>query len=470
MTRTADPVDAFSSVETENMLIGALLFDRDAIVTVVDTLTPEDFTSPGARAAYEAALRLWNRPQKEAPDILSISEELRAAGKDYPDIDTLMSWMTGLNGVGYAIHAPFYAARIARLAKRRRFVSAMGEQIMAMHQDPDLDPMDALGKVAEQIAGDQVGTTDGPRSFADLVPETVQRIEDERHGLIERLVTPLGFHEIDDILGGGLSAQDLCILAARSSMGKTALASAMMYHAAETGNVLMFSLEMGADAVVRRTIGREGGVSMTTIKQGTLSPEEFDRFMVASEEASRKTIWIDDTPGLTTERMIARAQRLKAAGKLSLVVIDYMELIGDGNNSDREVNQQARISKIVGQLKFMARICNVPVIVLCQVSRDVDLRQDKMPTLAHLRWSAMIEQTADEVFFLTAHDRYVDLGMEEPDEAKRGVVDVLLAKHRNGKIGRFELYVDAETMKYQSARPAQQWTGKAYDGFTDDPF
>jgi replicative DNA helicase len=426
------------SRDMERMLIGALVTDRDAIVAVAGDVSPEDFDDPSARSAYEAALRCWAR--QEPPDLGSLHDEMGGAPEA---LVYLVDAMTATTSSGFGLHAPTYARRIRRAANRRRFYDAYAAQVQRLEADPDLDPLDAVAALTEALSASE---GDGPRSFADLVPDVAMRVEDETEDPMLRRVIPTGYGSIDRTLNGGLRPQEVSYWAARTSHGKTSLAADIMHKAARHTRVLFFSLEMHTGQFIRRTLARESGVSMDVIQNARFNDAQWQKFADAVDPLTETNIWLDDTPGITTDRMLARTQRLSRDQHVDLVVIDYLELIGDGD--DGKQPEMTRIARIVKKLGILSRTCDCHVMVLCQVSRDVETRGSKMPLLRDLTWSRMIEQNADQIFMLNVHDRNVEMGLEDPDPDKKGITDVMMAKHRNGKLGRFELRQDPATFRY----------------------
>lgn len=434
----------------ERMLIGSLIVERDAIADVVELVQPDDFAEPECRRAYSAILSLWER--REPPDLALVDTELRTRhGEDGPSLVTLLAYQQEVFEFGHGIHARYYAQKVQLEAQRNRFSTLYAATVVRLNQDPDLSPVDAIAEISSAVIEGAGSGLSGPRKLADLVPLTVQRVIDERTGVAVRRVTPSGIASLDDLLGGGMRPQELIVLAARSSMGKTAYASHLIAEAAKVGNVILFSAEMSADSVIRRDISREGNVPMQAVQRADMTDPEFDRFMRASEQVQAWNVWIDDTIAVTTDQIMARTQRLRKEGPISLVVIDYLELIGDPQpkGSGGSGGDQARVSAIVKRLKQIARLCDVPLVVLSQVSRDVDRRANKMPTLADLRWSALIEQTADQVLFLYRHDYYVGRSMEDYDPDRAGITELLLAKNRNGPEGLVQMRYDPQTFTFR---------------------
>lgn len=445
--------ETFANASPEHMLIGALLLDRDAIVAVADTLPDTDFAHPSARAAYQAIRRLWAR--REPPDLATVAAEVAVTNARRPDEVELTAWMMEAMQKGYAVHAPAYAAAVTRQARRRRFVEGFQDELAKLYADPDMDPLDALAAIADVVGNDDAREA-GPRGLDALIAETTERIMAERAGTAKREVIPTGIADLDALLGGGLGRGDLCTLAARSGMGKTALATHILTSAAASnqGPALMFSMEVGDDALARRLLSRESGVDHYDVRTANLSDDAFAQVSVAGDAAQHLPVWIDTTPGITTDKIRARAQRLAAErGRLSLIVVDYLELLGDGLENDR-MPDHSRYARIVPRLKFLARICDCAVLLLAQVQREVDTRQDKMPMLHHIAQSSMIEKTADQVVLFTVYDHYVGLGTEEPDPERAGKIDILLAKHRNGDKGRFQIGYDPRTMAYRNLTTA----------------
>jgi replicative DNA helicase len=256
---------------------------------------------------------------------------------------------------------------------------------------------------------------------------------------------PTGYKDLDNLLAG-FQRSDLLILAARPSMGKTALSLNLAQNVAVNSglSVLMFSLEMSKEQLVDRLLAMESGVDAWALRTGKLTDNDFERLGEAMGTLSEAKIYIDDTPGITVSDLRTKARREAHTQKLGLIIVDYLQLMSGGSKFGSEGNRVQEISEISRGLKGIARELNVPLVALSQLSRSVESRQPKIPQLADLRESGSIEQDADVVAFLYREDYY------EPDSERKNIMDVLIKKHRNGPTGGVELYFDREKQRIRS--------------------
>lgn len=430
-----------STLALEQALVGALLSDRDAVAAVVERLRPEAFAFDGPRRAYGAICRLWHR--RTPTDLLTIVPELEGN----PTIADLAEWQTECFRLGWTVHAGYYADAIVRAAKRRAVIRAGADLVARAHADPDADPAALFHDALAGLDAVGAGPDGGPVPYAELVADYQERIDRMRAGDLTVNATPTGFRLLDYRLRGGLLPGELVILAARPSMGKTAFALQVAHNAARTGNrVVVFSAEMGTDALMERAAAEVGNVSPGMVESGALPDGRWNAFLEAVDRLRRLPIEVDATSGITTDAMMVRVQRAQAHGPVKLVVFDYLELAGDRVNGDSEERRVAAISR---RMKHLARVCDVPVLLLCQLNRAVEARREKVPTLADLRYSGAIEQDADKVLFIYRHDYYVVAGTATEDPAKVGTADVIVAKHRSGGTGTTTLRFDASTMSFR---------------------
>jgi len=279
-------------------------------------------------------------------------------------------------------------------------------------------------------------------NLKDALPEAYERLEKlhENKGMLRGL--PTGFRDLDNILSG-LQKSDLVIIAARPSIGKTTLALDISRMTATTHgkSVVIFSLEMSSQQLVDRMLSAESRVNAWNLRTGRLSSDkEFSQLRDSLDKLAKAKIYIDDQPGNSIVRMKALARRLKAEKGLDLIVVDYLQLMTTSKNYDSMVNQVTEISR---SLKSLAKELDVPVLALSQLSRAVESRGGK-PRLSDLRDSGSIEQDADVVMFLHRDDK----GKDESE--KTNIVEILIEKHRNGPIGKIELYFDEKTTTFQT--------------------
>ncbi len=430
------------NAEAEASLLGAILIDTDAIVKVADIVGADDFYEERHKHIYGAIQKLYE--SRSPIDVLTLSDELKKAG--YLDLVGGASYLTELtNFVPTASHAERYAEIIAEKAMRRRLIKSARE-ISALGQD-ETQPLQALIEQAEQnlfqVSGQRV--KQAMVSIESILSESFDRLDDlhKDKGKIRGVTT--GFATMDNILAG-FQRSDLLILAARPSMGKTALALNFVHNVATMGKqpVLMFSLEMSKEQLVDRILAAEAGVDAWKIRTGNLSDSDFERIGQAMGTLGEAEIYIDDTPGITISELRTKARRQKHQGDLGLIVVDYLQLMSGGSKFGGSDNRVQEISEISRGLKGIAREMNVPLIALSQLSRSVESRSPQIPQLADLRESGSIEQDADVVMFIYREDYY------NPETERANITDVLIKKHRNGPLGDVELYFDRDKQRFRS--------------------
>jgi len=422
-------------IDAEKALLGALMLNKNAIYDVVDIINPDSFYIGKHRFIYEAALSLFN---KGVPiDIVSISSELKkkktldnAGGRAY------LSEL--LNAAPSAAGAAHYAHIVQSKYVLRELISASSEISELAYQESD--DIEKLVDVAQakiyEIAN--TGTTQKFSPISDELKEAWERLEKLQESKDALRGVPSGFKALDDLLSG-FQKSDLIILAARPSMGKTAFALDIARQAAVQHKIPVgiFSLEMSAQQLTDRMLSAEAKVSSWKLRTGRLSTDdEYDRLRSAMDRLAEAPIFIDDKPERTVLQMRSIARRLKAEKGLELIVVDYLQLITPSvtRSTDSMVQQVTEISR---SLKAMARELDLPVIALSQLSRAVEQRRGQ-PRLSDLRDSGSIEQDADVVMFIHREDR-----MQENME-KNNIAEILVEKHRNGPVGRVELYFDDE--------------------------
>ena len=428
------------SLESERALLGALLLKPDAIHDVGDTVLPDSFYAEKHRLIYEAMRELSDRA--EPIDILSLSERLLANGQ-----------LERVGGRAYiaelASAAPspgnfhHYADLVSRKHVMRSLIDA-AYQINEAAYDESQDTALVLDDAEKMIYA--IGNQSAVHKFVaikDKMDDAWERIESlsKQDGAIRGV--PTGFPDLDNLLSG-LHPSDLVILAARPSMGKTSLALDIARNAAVRHNVPVgiFSLEMSSDQLVDRMLSSESYVNSWKMRTGAVRDEEdFSRIRDALESLSKAPIFIDDKPGNNILSMRAVARRLKREHGIGLIIVDYLQLMAPTNTkaSDSMVQQVTEISR---SLKGLARELEVPVLALSQLSRAVEQRGGK-PRLSDLRDSGSIEQDADVVMFIHREDK------RNPDSDRPNIAEILVEKHRNGPVGKVELYFDDKRTTFQ---------------------
>lgn len=431
------------NVEAETSLLGSILIDNDVFIKISDLVTTDDFYDQKNKIIFEAARNLY---EKRSPiDVLTLADELKSAGR-LSDIGGA-SYLTELtNFVPTSTHATRYAEIVADKGIRRRVIKA-SQEILKMGYSDNIDLQTLVESAETKLFEVSKGyTKQDIVALEKILSESFERL-DELHkdkGTIRGL--PTGFKDLDGILAG-LQKSDLIILAARPSMGKTALSLNIAHNIAMKSNqpILIFSLEMSKEQLVDRMLAAEAGVDAWNLRTGNLSDSDFEKIGRAMGALSEAQIYIDDTPGITISDLRTKARREAHQRPLGLIIVDYLQLMSGGSRfgSDSS-NRVQEISEISRGLKGVARELNVPVIALSQLSRSVESRHPQIPQLADLRESGSIEQDADVVAFMYREEYY------NPETERRNITDVFIKKHRNGPVGAVELFFDREKQAFRS--------------------
>ncbi|TCS80791.1 replicative DNA helicase [Tepidibacillus fermentans] len=416
------------NIEAEQAVLGAVLLDKDALILVSEILSAEDFYRASHQKIFRSMLELSENGQPV--DLITLTSDLQ--NKKLLEEVGGVSYLTDLaNAVPTAANVEYYAKIVEEKAVLRRLIRAATEIASTSYIESD-DVQDILGDAEKRILEiSQKKYQDSFIAIKDILMETIDRIEFLHQHKGEITGIPSGFADLDKMTSG-FQKSDLIILAARPSVGKTAFALNVAQNVAARAKetVAIFSLEMPASQLVQRMVSAEGNLDAHKLRTGQMEEEDWQKLTMAMSTLSEAPIYIDDTPGITVYDIRAKLRRLKAERGLGLVVIDYLQLIHGRGKSD---NRQQEISEISRQLKRIARELEVPVIALSQLSRAVEQRQDKRPMLSDIRESGSIEQDADIVAFLYRDDYY------NPETEKQNIVEIIIAKHRNGPVGKVEL-------------------------------
>lgn len=432
------------AIEAEQSVLGALMIDRDAIHRIADMLTPEDFYTRRHGRIYEAMFDLYRKT--EPIDFLSAVQRLREKG--VLEEAGGAAYLTELiNLVPTAAHILHYAKIVKRKKILRDLIQSSQEITeLGFQENEDIDAVLDLAeqkifRVSQQSVSQEFQPVKATLTSAFERLEELHRNRDS--GALRGV--PTGFADLDNLLSG-LQKSDLVILAARPSLGKTSLALDVVRHvgAQEKMPVGIFSLEMSRDQLVDRLIAAESKVDLWRLRTGRLSADgpmsDFERIQYALGTLADAPIFIDDTPMLNVIQIRTMARRLQAEHGLKLIVIDYLQLIQGRMNIESLVQQTTEISRA---LKGLARELQIPVVALSQLSRAVEQRSGP-PRLSDLRDSGSIEQDADVVMFIYREDR------EKPNSDRQNIADIIVAKHRNGPVGKASLYFDAERASFQN--------------------
>lgn len=430
------------NLDAEVSLLGAVLIDEDVLIRITDKLAADDFYDKRHQIIFAAMLRLYER--HSAVDLLTLSDELKK--KDELEDAGGNEYLTSLsNQVPTAAHAEHYAKIISQNAVRRRLISASGH-IGELGFDESRNPDELLEAAEAQLfaVSDQALRQD-LASLEQILTESFDRMEELHRNKDGLRGLRTGWRDLDN-LTAGLQRSDLIIIAARPAMGKTTLVTNLAYNAAtiEKQAVLFFNLEMSKEQLVDRMLAEAAGVDAWNIRTGKLSDDDFEKISQAMGEMAEAPIFIDDTPGLSVLELRTKARRFAHEHPLGLIIVDYLQLMQGSGRSNGFENRVQEVSEISRGLKLIARELNVPVIALSQLSRSVESRTPPIPQLSDLRESGSIEQDADIVAFIYREDYY------NPETDRQHLVDLIIAKHRNGPTGKVELYFHPERLKFLS--------------------
>ncbi len=428
-------------IEAEQAVLGAMMVNKNSVINVADSLTPEEFYKPAHQKIYETMLELFSR--REPIDIVSLASALKKR-KELEKIGGSAYLAELANAVPSSSHIEHYAGIVREKNILRELIGASSE-IAEDAFGGSSDVEDLLDNIEQKVFA--ITNRSLPQKFVavkDELKEAYERIEKLHKGDGALRGVTTGFDGLDHYLSG-FQKSDLVILGARPSLGKTALALDIARYAAVKGSVPVgiFSLEMSREQVIDRLISAEAQVPLWRLRTGRLQDEiEFEMIREALDRLSRTPIFVEDTPSPNILQMRAMARRLQAEQGLGLLIVDYLQMIQPRTSSDSVVQQITEISR---GLKSLARELNIPVLALSQLSRAVDQREIKIPRLSDLRESGSIEQDADVVMFIYRKDReYSSVAPEEQNTA-----EIIIAKHRNGPLGTVKLKFDPEKVNFK---------------------
>ncbi|MEI9966892.1 MAG: replicative DNA helicase [Candidatus Moraniibacteriota bacterium] len=432
------------NLEAEASVLGSLMLDKDAIIRVADIVKVGDFYKDSHNAIYETMLALYE--EREPIDVLSLANRLeerneleRVGGSAY-----LASLV---NSVPSATNVAHYAKVVQKKSLLRRLIAAASE-IVEMGYDESEDVQKVLDEAEQKLFSiSQKYLKQDFVPIKSILETAFNRIDELHKGDHAFRGVPTNFPDLDNLLAG-LQKSDLIILAARPSVGKTTLALDIARQIGIHSKVPVgiFSLEMGSDQLVDRMIAAQAQVDLWRLRTGKLSTEgpdnDFERISDAMGILAQAPIFIDDSGSLNIMEMRTMARRLQAEHHLGLIIVDYLQLMeGRSRSGDNRVQE---ISEISRGLKQLARELDIPVIALSQLSRAVESRPDQIPKLSDLRESGSIEQDADVVMFLYREDRV------KPDTPNKNIADIIVAKHRNGPVGKIQLYFEENSTTFKS--------------------
>ena len=415
-------------LKLNKLCFGAMLVDKDAVLTVIEILKPADFYRAEHEEIYSAIIDLYN--QGSAIDLLTVKEQLRLRGKF--DVINGFEYLASLTNPMFSVsNVEYYAKIVEEKAILRQLIKASND--ISHDSYEALEPAsDILEKAEKSVFNIAQKKTD--KSYAlvkDVLIDTFDNLEKLASQTEEVLGIPSGFKELDMRTLGFMPGQ-LIVVAARPAMGKSAFALNILSNASIRAGkaVVYFSLEMSKEELLNRILASEAMVDSNKIRSGKLDDEDWISLTNVSGTLSESKIILDDSAGYTPLELRARCRRLKMEYDIGLIVIDYLQLM---DASKASVSRQQDISEISRSLKVLAREIGVPIIALSQLSRAPEQRPDHRPMLSDLRESGSIEQDADMVMFLYRDDYY------NPETEKKNIAEVILAKNRAGSTGTTEL-------------------------------
>ena len=428
------------NLEAERACLGSMLLDKEAIEVAIDVLTDEDFYSEQHRIIFRTLLELYGR--STPVDIVTLTDYLRGSGE-----------LDSAGGVGYisslldetptSANAEYYAKIVEQKSLLRKLIRASSGAISLCY-NTEKDAYEIVDE-AEKLIFD-VTERKGVRGYfpiSEVIKDSITAIEKLFHRGDNYTGIPSGFKELDD-LTSGFQKSEFIVVAARPSVGKTALALNIAQNVAiqQRLKVAVFTLEMSKEALMQRMLCSEARIDSQRLRKGLLRTEEWGPLTTAAGKLSEATIFIDETPGISDMQLRAKARRIQSRHGLDLVIVDYLQLMSSIRKKEGRTQE---ISEISRSLKALARELNIPVIALSQLSRAVETRgRDKRPILSDLRDSGAIEQDADVVIFLYRDELY------NPHSDREGLAEIIIQKQRNGPTGTIELKFFKEITRFEN--------------------
>ncbi len=447
------------SLEAEAGVLGSIMLNPDVCDDVALLLRPQDFYDDANRKLFEHMLGMHDAGQKLDPTLLS--ERLKQAG-DYERIGGAAYLAKTFQSVPNYAHAVYYAQIVREKSTYRALIDASTEVLRDAYEEAT-DATQLLSQAEQKIFGilDSRGTS-AVATIREILHEAMDRIDARMQGEHTLGGVDSGFAELDS-LTGGLHNSELIVLAARPSMGKTALAMNVAEHVAMQLLVptLFVSLEMSSIELADRLLCSAARVNGHRLRNGTISNDDRARLIEKASQISRTPLFVDDSPSRTVTEIAAAARRIRRReGQLGLIVVDYLQLIEPDNAKDPRQEQVARIAR---RLKGLARELQVPVLCLAQLNRQAEDSKDHRPRLSHLRESGAIEQDADVVMFVHREEYY---RRGEEQEQFAGQADILVAKQRNGPVGDVELIWRKEFTRFEDKVPERL---QVFDDYNQQP-
>lgn len=427
-----------SHIEAEKAVLGALLLNDESILKVTELITPQDFYTPAHGKIFQALIDITSR--KERADLVTLQNELEKKNilDEVGGLIYLLSLQEDIPSIGLVAQ---HANIIKEKSILRDLISSATEIVSSCYTQDD-ENINALLDAAEKTIF-KIANKRSDQNFVQLniwLKKTFQHLSDIKSSSGGVTGVPSGFHKLD-LMSSGFQPGDLVILAARPSMGKTALSlNIAAYAAAQDITVGIFSLEMSAEQLTLRLLSTESSISHQSIRNATITSDEWVELTNVAARLAERKIFIDDTAGIDIMALRAKARQLKIKENVGFIVIDYLQLL---NSNKKHENRHQEVSEISRALKALAKELSIPILALSQLSRAVDGRMDKRPMLSDLRESGAIEQDADLIMFL-----YRDV-VYNPDTENPASAELIVGKQRNGPTGVVQLTFLRELTKFE---------------------
>jgi replicative DNA helicase len=431
-----------SNLEAERSILGAILLDDKAVLTVFETLRSQDFYLESHRRVFEKMLLLMN--DSRPIDLITLKDELQRAN-ELESVGGAAYLASLTDGLPRAINIEFYAQIVKEKSTLRRLIQISSETMSRSYQDEDpaQEILQHIEKAIFDISKQQFRT--GFSAISPIVSDVFKQIEELSNRKTPVTGLETGFVDLDRMMAG-LHPSDLIIVAARPSLGKTSLCLNIAEHSAirNKKSVGIFSLEMSKEQLVKRLLCSESRIDAHRVNTGYLNKEDWNRLSQASGDLSDSRIFIDDTASITVPELRSKARRLSLEHGLDLLIVDYLQLMS--GSTQRYENRTQEISQISRGLKGIAKELRVPLIAVSQLSRAIESRtgEHRRPQLSDLRESGSIEQDADVVMFIYRED------MANPSEDSKGLAELIIGKQRNGPTGTIQLAFSKQFTRFDN--------------------
>lgn len=440
-----------AAVDIEAAVLGALLIEKEAVPRAIELLNPESFYLKEHRLIFAAMVSLFE--SGEPIDTVTLYEELKKR-QHAEEVGGAVYLSKLSQNISSAANIEYHAKIILEKEILRGLITSSHEIAKIAYEGTE-DAFEILDRAESKIF--EITEKHLKKTFTSMdraVRDALEYIEAIHSNTKQKFSVPTGFYELDELLGG-FQKSDLIIIAARPSMGKTALALTLARNAAVDHKIPVgiFSLEMATIQLIIRMLCAEGRLNAHLVRTGKLPSEEGVKLSKNAHRLIESPLYIDDTPAQSVLEIRAKARRLKAEKNIGMIIIDYLQLMQGPTNAE---SREREISHISRSLKSLAKELNIPVIALAQLNRAVEARQDKRPQLSDLRESGSIEQDADVVIFLNRPEFYGIKSFADDGSSTEGVAEVIIGKQRNGPTGEIRLAFVKEYARFENLAHARQ--------------